>query len=54
MKGNEVDEWRTIHLGMDLFIQEGSPVFAPLDGIVHSFANNNRKHDYGPTIILEH
>lgn len=27
---------------------------APLDGIVHSFAFNNRFGDYGATIILSH
>jgi murein DD-endopeptidase MepM/ murein hydrolase activator NlpD len=26
----------------------------PLDGVVHSFADNNLHLDYGPTIILEH
>jgi 4-aminobutyrate aminotransferase-like enzyme len=29
-------------------------VLAPLDGTVHSFADNNGRLDYGPTIILEH
>ena len=51
---NELPERRTIHLGIDLFQPSGSPVFAPLDGIVHSFANNSGFHDYGPTIILQH
>ncbi len=52
--GNEGDEWRTIHLGIDLFVEPGTPVFAPLDGKVHSFQNNAAPLDYGPTIILEH
>ncbi len=47
-------ERRTVHLGIDLFLLPGSPVFAPLDGTVHSFANNARRWDYGPTIILQH
>ena len=47
-------ENRTIHIGIDLFMQAGSPVFAPLDGVVHSFANNRAELDYGPAIILEH
>jgi len=50
----EGGENRTIHIGIDLFMQAGSPVFAPLDGVVHSFANNAAPLDYGPTIILEH
>ena len=46
--------WRTIHLGVDLFLPPGAPVFAPLDGEVHSFHNNDTPLDYGPTIILTH
>ena len=45
---------RTVHLGIDLFLPAGSPVFAPLDGTVHSFRNNDGPLDYGPTVILEH
>ncbi len=45
---------RNIHLGIDLWLNSGSPIYAPLDGIVHSFANNKNHGDYGPTIILEH
>lgn len=48
------DELRTVHIGLDFFQPAGSPVFAPLDGIVHSFQNNDLPLDYGPTIILEH
>ncbi|MCB0584209.1 MAG: peptidoglycan DD-metalloendopeptidase family protein, partial [Phaeodactylibacter sp.] len=32
----------------------GTPVFAPCDGKVHSFADNAQERDYGPAIILEH
>jgi 4-aminobutyrate aminotransferase-like enzyme/Ser/Thr protein kinase RdoA (MazF antagonist) len=52
--GNDAPEWRTIHLGIDLHVEPGSTVLAPLDGAVHSFANNSGRGDYGPTIILEH
>jgi murein DD-endopeptidase MepM/ murein hydrolase activator NlpD len=48
------DEPRTIHLGLDIFANEGAPVYAPLDGIVHSFQDNAAPQDYGPTIILAH
>lgn len=47
-------EPRTVHLGVDVFAPAGTPVFAPLAGIVHSFADNDRPGDYGPTVILEH
>src|SRR5262249_2418127 len=47
-------EARTIHIGLDLFLEAGASVFAPLAGIVHSFQNNDAPLDYGPTIILQH
>jgi 4-aminobutyrate aminotransferase-like enzyme len=43
-----------VHLGLDLFTETGVPVHAPLDGTVHSFADNAGALDYGPTIVLEH
>lgn len=45
---------RCIHLGTDIWTDAGEPVYAPLDGSVHSFAFNNHYGDYGPTIILQH
>jgi 4-aminobutyrate aminotransferase-like enzyme len=45
---------RTVHLGMDVFMASGSPVFAPLDGTVYAFARNLAPLDYGPVIILRH
>lgn len=52
--GNEGPRWRTMHIGLDVFMKSGTPVYAPLDGIVHSFHNNEGDRDYGPTIILRH
>jgi 4-aminobutyrate aminotransferase-like enzyme/Ser/Thr protein kinase RdoA (MazF antagonist) len=48
------DEHRTIHLGLDLFAEPGTPVCAPLAGTIHAFANNAKRLDYGPVIILKH
>jgi peptidoglycan LD-endopeptidase LytH len=45
---------RTMHIGLDLFAPNGAKVFAPIDGKVHSFKNNNNPRDYGPCIVLEH
>ncbi|MEO7795855.1 MAG: aminotransferase class III-fold pyridoxal phosphate-dependent enzyme, partial [Thermoanaerobaculia bacterium] len=53
-RGDERDEWRTVHLGLDIFQPAGAVVTAPLDGVVHSFANNAAPFDYGPCIVLEH
>lgn len=50
---NENSE-RNIHLGLDLWLNAESSIYAPLDGKIHSFANNTNFGDYGPTIILEH
>jgi murein DD-endopeptidase MepM/ murein hydrolase activator NlpD len=51
---HEMDGARNIHLGIDLWVPSGSVISAPLDGILHSFQDNNKFLDYGPTIILEH
>ncbi len=48
------DEWRTIHIGLDLFADAGTPVYAPLDGVVHAFADNPSRQDYGPVIVIRH
>jgi len=50
----EADNERNIHLGVDLWAPEGTVVYTPLNGIVHSFKNNTHYGDYGPTIILKH
>ncbi|MFW9918613.1 MAG: aminotransferase class III-fold pyridoxal phosphate-dependent enzyme [Candidatus Thorarchaeota archaeon] len=47
-------EPRSIHLGIDIFTASGSPVYAPLDGTVHTLRNNDMLPDFGPTIILLH
>ncbi len=47
-------ERRSQHLGLDLFVEPGTPVRAPLDGSVLSVADNAAAFDYGPTVILEH
>ncbi len=47
-------ERRSQHLGVDLFVEPGTPVHAPLDGRMLSVADNTAALDYGPTVILEH
>ncbi|WP_460219729.1 peptidoglycan DD-metalloendopeptidase family protein [Psychroserpens sp. MEBiC05023] len=51
---NSLETKRNIHLGLDLWISAETPIYAPLDGVVHSFKNNINFGDYGPTIILKH
>jgi 4-aminobutyrate aminotransferase-like enzyme/Ser/Thr protein kinase RdoA (MazF antagonist) len=47
-------EFRTVHLGLDLFAPEGTPVHAVLGGTIHAFADNKNPQDYGPIVMLEH
>ena len=51
---DDAEEPRRLHLGLDIWGDAGTPVFAIADGVVHSFAFNNRSGDYGATIILQH
>jgi hypothetical protein len=48
------EEPRRLHLGIDIWGMPGTPVFAPMDGTVHSFRFNDVHGDYGATIILKH
>jgi murein DD-endopeptidase MepM/ murein hydrolase activator NlpD len=52
--GNDNEEPRRLHLGIDIWGKPYTHVSAPIDGIVHSFAFNDRFGDYGATIILSH
>ena len=51
---NTANEPRCLHLGIDIWAEAGTPVYAPFTGKIHSYADNNHFGDYGPTIILEH
>lgn len=51
---NPTDERRTVHLGIDLFVDAGAPVSAPLDATAYAFADNRAPLDYGPVVILKH
>ncbi|MFD1871821.1 peptidoglycan DD-metalloendopeptidase family protein [Hymenobacter bucti] len=48
------NEARSLHLGVDVWVPAGTPVAAPLAGVVHSVADNDNFGDYGPTVILQH
>ncbi|MFT5502675.1 MAG: murein DD-endopeptidase MepM/ murein hydrolase activator NlpD [Gammaproteobacteria bacterium] len=48
------DSERCIHIGVDVFIGDGTEVFLPLDGQVQSCCHRNVSGDYGPVIIMEH
>ncbi|MFW9982682.1 MAG: aminotransferase class III-fold pyridoxal phosphate-dependent enzyme [Candidatus Thorarchaeota archaeon] len=50
----ETDENRTIHLAIDLFLEENTPIYSIYDGVVHSFQDNDKPLDNGPTIVIEY
>jgi 4-aminobutyrate aminotransferase-like enzyme/Ser/Thr protein kinase RdoA (MazF antagonist) len=49
-----IDEHRTIHLGLDLFVPAGTPVHTPLDAVVEAVEDNAGYKDYGPVVVLLH
>ncbi len=53
-QGNNGPEWRTVHLGIDIWLPPQTPIFAPFTGIVHSIQDNEGPRNYGPTLILTH
>ena len=53
-KNNDTQENRTIHIGLDMFVPPSTPIFTPLEGIVHSFRRIAAPLDYGQVLILEH
>ncbi|HEY8897749.1 MAG TPA: peptidoglycan DD-metalloendopeptidase family protein [Niastella sp.] len=48
------EEPRRLHLGIDIWGPVGTPVYAFMGGMVHSFAFNDQHGDYGATLILLH
>lgn len=48
------DERRTVHLGVDLFVEPGSRIYAPLPGEVYILVKNDAPQDYGPLLVLKH
>ena len=54
VNGNNGPKWRTVHLGLDIWMRAGTPIFCPYPGTVESIHDNKGDRDYGPTIILKH
>lgn len=53
-EGNEGPEWRTVHLGLDVFAPDETAVYAPLDGEIVHVDDNKGDRNYGPTVIIKH
>lgn len=45
---------RTLHMGLDLWAPPGTPLHAPLAGVVESLGDLAGSGDYGPTLLLRH
>jgi 4-aminobutyrate aminotransferase-like enzyme/Ser/Thr protein kinase RdoA (MazF antagonist) len=54
IEGNHGKSYRTMHLGLDIWLPANSQFNAPLKGRIVGLQNNDFKRDYGPTIILQH
>ena len=45
---------RSVHLGVDLFVEPGMMVHAPVAGVVHDAGESRSALGYGPTVVLRH
>lgn len=50
----DAPERRSVHLGIDIFVPEDTPVCAMLNAVVYTVVDNPDPYDYGPTVILRH
>ena len=48
------EEWRTVHVGIDIGAPVGTAVHAFEDGIVHSAGYNPQVGDYGNVVVVKH
>lgn len=53
-EGNNGPEYRTCHLGLDIWMKEDTEVTAVYDGEIICCYNNVAHKDYGPTVIIKH
>lgn len=53
-EGNNGPEYRSVHLGVDFWVNAQTPIHALFDGEVICIHNNDFNKDYGPTLIIKH
>ncbi|MFZ1748694.1 MAG: aminotransferase class III-fold pyridoxal phosphate-dependent enzyme [Saprospiraceae bacterium] len=53
-EGNNGPEYRTVHLGVDFWVNGHTPLHTPITGEIYSVFDNDQYKDYGPTIIIRH
>ncbi|MBK7830970.1 MAG: aminotransferase class III-fold pyridoxal phosphate-dependent enzyme [Gemmatimonadetes bacterium] len=49
-----ISDRRSVHIGVDIFLPAGSPVYAPLDAVVETVEFREATLDYGGMVILRH
>jgi len=49
-----VEEQRYYHLGIDIIVSLGTPLYAPLDSVVHTSAYESGDGNYGAHVLLRH
>jgi 4-aminobutyrate aminotransferase-like enzyme len=47
-------EYRTIHLGMDVFVEPGTKICLPIEGIVHAISHQPDSFGNVPVVIIAH
>jgi len=45
---------RTVHLGVDIFLEAATPVHAPCDAVVEAVVRREGRLDYGGMVVLRH
>ena len=50
----DAPEMRSVHIGIDLFVEADTPLAAMLPGTVETVVDNDMPYDYGPTVIMRH
>lgn len=53
-EGNSGSEYRSVHLGVDFWMDAEAPIHTLFDGKIVVNHHNDYHKDYGPTLILEH
>jgi 4-aminobutyrate aminotransferase-like enzyme/murein DD-endopeptidase MepM/ murein hydrolase activator NlpD len=50
----DYNEFRNVHLGMDIIMEVGTPIQAVLDGKIHHIVQNEAENDLKNSIIVKH
>lgn len=54
LRGDDASDPRVVHLGVDVFVEPGLMVHAPIAGIVHDSGTGKSPLGFGPTVVIRH